>query len=276
MRVDLHMHTNASDGQYSPAELIELVRDFDVIAITDHDTTDGIEPAQQAAQKYGAPKVIPGVELSAEDAEGDVHVLGYHIDIHNATFQDTLAHFRKARFDRGRLMLEKLAEMGMPLDWDALVASAGGAAIGRPHVARAMLAAGYVESVRDAFDRFIGNEGPAYVARARLTPEESVALIHRAGGVAVLAHPGLLRDYRAMLMRLVAVGLDGVEVSHLSNSEQVRLDLRGIAVASSLIMTGGSDFHGPKVKPDITPGMISPPEGAVDALALAAKRYAAT
>lgn len=276
MRVDLHMHTNASDGQYSPAELIELVRDFDVIAITDHDTTDGIEPAQQAAQKYGAPKVIPGVELSAEDAEGDVHVLGYHIDIHNPHFQDTLTHFRKARFDRGRLMLEKLAEMGMPLDWDALVASAGGAAIGRPHIARALLAAGYVESVKDAFDRFIGNEGPAYVARARLTPEQSVELIHRAGGVAVLAHPGLLKDYRAMLMRLVAVGLDGVEVSHPSNSEQVRLDLRGIAVASSLIMTGGSDFHGPKVKPDITPGMISPPEGAVDALALAAKRYAAT
>lgn len=276
MRVDLHMHTNASDGQYTPAELIEIVRDFDVIAITDHDTTEGIEPAQQAAKQYGAPRIIPGVELSAEDAEGDVHVLGYHVDIHNAHLQQTLLHFRDARYTRGRLMLEKLAAMGMPLDWDALVASAEGGAIGRPHVARALLAAGYVDSVRDAFDRFISNDGPAYVARARLTPEESVELIHRAGGVAVLAHPGLLKDYRAVLMRLIAVGLDGVEVSHPSNSEQVRLDLRGIAVASSLIMTGGSDFHGPKVKPDIVPGMVSPPEGAVDALALAAKRYASS
>lgn len=274
MRADLHMHTNASDGQYSPAELIELTRQFDVIAITDHDTTEGIEPAQQAALKYGAPTIIPGVELSAEDTEGDVHMLGYHIDIHNAPFQQTLTHFRDTRFERGRLMLEKLATMGMPLDWQQVVANANGAAIGRPHVARALLASGYVESIKDAFDRFIGNDGPAYIARARLTPEEAVALIHQAGGVAVLAHPGLLKDYRAVLLRLIAVGLDGIEVIHPSNSETVRLDLRGIAVTSMLIMTGGSDFHGPKIKPDVTLGMVSPPEGAVEALALAAKRYA--
>jgi predicted metal-dependent phosphoesterase TrpH len=112
------------------------------------------------------------------------------------------------------------------------------------------------------------------VARARLTPEESVELIHSAGGVAVLAHPGLLRDYRRMILRLIAVGLDGVEVMHPSNSEDVRLDLRGIAVASNLIMTGGSDFHGPKIKPDTTLGMVSPPDGAVEALAAAARRYA--
>jgi predicted metal-dependent phosphoesterase TrpH len=274
MRADLHLHTNASDGQYSPQELIELTRKFDVIAITDHDTTEGVKPAQAAAAQYGAPRVIPGVELSAEDADGDVHVLGYHLNIEHEGLQSALEHFRDARFARGRLMLDKLAKMGMPLDWDVLVASAEGGAIGRPHVARALLAAGYVESVRDAFDRFISNDGPAYVARARLTPEESVELIHSAGGVAVLAHPGLLRDYRRMILRLIAVGLDGVEVMHPSNSEDVRLDLRGIAVASNLIMTGGSDFHGPKIKPDTTLGMVSPPDGAVEALAAAARRYA--
>jgi predicted metal-dependent phosphoesterase TrpH len=275
MRVDLHLHTNASDGQYSPAELIELARKFDVIAITDHDTTEGIEPAQEAARQYGAPTVIPGVELSAEDAEGDVHVLGYYIDIHNAALQERLTHFRNTRFHRGKLMLEKLAKLGMPLEWERVVAIAEGGAIGRPHIARALAQAGYVESVREAFDRYIANDGPAYVARARLTPEESVELIHTAGGAAVLAHPGLLADYRAMILRLIAVGLDGVEVIHPSNDESVRLDLRGIAIASNLVMTGGSDFHGPKIKPDNALGMVSPPEGAVEALALAAKRYAA-
>ncbi len=276
MRADLHVHTDASDGQYSPAELVELARRFDMIAITDHDTTEGVAPAQQAAQKQGAPAVIPGIELSAEDDAGDVHMLGYYVDIHNSEFQATLMRFRDNRYHRGQLMLEKLAAMGMPLHWERVEAIANGGAIGRPHIARAMLEAGYVESVKDAFNRFISNDGPAYVARTRLSPEESVALIHSAGGVAVLAHPGLLSDYRAMLMRLIAVGLDGVEVNHPSNSETVRLDLRGIAASTSLIMTGGSDFHGPSVKPDIQLGMVSPPDGAVDALKLAAQRYAET
>lgn len=274
MRADLHLHTNASDGQYSPTELVELARKFDVIAITDHDTTDGVEEAQQAAARYGAPIVIPGIELSAEDADGDVHMLGYYIDIHNRSFQDTLARFRENRYRRGQKMVEILTAMGMPLDWDRVTAIAGDGAIGRPHIARAMLEAGYVESVKDAFNRYIGNDGPAYVARTRLTPEESVALIHSAGGVAVLAHPGLLNDYRSMIRRLVAVGLDGVEVNHPANDEATRLDLRGIATTNHLIMTGGSDFHGPQVKPDTTLGMVSPPEGAVDALRQAAARYA--
>lgn len=274
MRADLHLHTTASDGQYRPAELVELARKFDVIAITDHDTTDGVEEAQQAVLQWGAPLVIPGIELSAEDEGGDVHVLGYYVDIHNAPFQETLARFRAGRENRARRMLDKLAAMNMPLDWDRVEAIAGGGAIGRPHVARAMLEAGYVESVKDAFNRYIANDGPAYVARTRLSPEESVALIHSAGGVAVLAHPGLLRDYRAMIQRLVPEGLDGVEVNHPSNSEAVRLDLRGIAAANHLIMTGGSDFHGPKIKPDINMGMVSPPDGAADALKQASLRYA--
>jgi predicted metal-dependent phosphoesterase TrpH len=205
MRADLHLHTNASDGQYSPTELVELARKFDVIAITDHDTTDGVAEAQQAAVSLGAPVVIPGIELSAEDAAGDVHVLGYYVDIQNRDFQEKLAHFRQNRYSRGQRMLEKLAALNMPLEWDRVVAIADGGAIGRPHIARAMLEAGYVESVKDAFNQYIGNEGPAYVSRTRLTPEESVELIHSAGGAAVLAHPGLLDDYRAILRRLIVV-----------------------------------------------------------------------
>jgi predicted metal-dependent phosphoesterase TrpH len=197
------------------------------------------------------------------------------VDITDARFQETLKRFRDNRYIRGQRMLEKLAALNLPLKWERVLEIAGGGAIGRPHVARAMLEAGYVESVKDAFIRYIGSDGPAYVARTRLSPEESVQLIHSAGGVAVLAHPGLLRDYRAMILRLIAVGLDGVEVNHPSNSEAVRLDLRGIAIASSLIMTGGSDFHGPQIKPDTKLGMVVPPDGAVDALKLAAKRYPA-
>lgn len=274
MRADLHLHTNASDGQYSPAELVELARKFDVIAVTDHDTTDGITAAQQAALRQGAPLVIPGIELSAEDADGDVHVLGYYIDVQNAAFQERLARFRADRWQRGQRIVEKLAALDMPLAWERVVAIANGGAIGRPHIARALLEAGYVESVKDAFNRFIGSAGPAYVARARLSPEESVALIHSAGGVAVLAHPGLLKDYRALLPRLIAVGLDGVEVNHPANAETVRQDLRGLAATHRLIMTGGSDFHGPRVKPDVTLGMVAPPDGAVEALKRAAERYA--
>lgn len=275
MRADLHLHTNASDGQYTPAELVELAQKFDVIAITDHDTTAGVAEAQQVARRRGGPVIIPGIELSCEDVDGDVHVLGYYVNINDADFQATLTGFRDDRFQRGQRILDKLAALGLPLDWDRVMAIANGGAIGRPHIARAMLEKGYVESVKDAFNRYIGNNGPAYVARKRLTPEEAVALIHRAGGVAVLGHPGLLKDYRAMLARLVAVGLDGVEVVHPSNSDSVRLDLRGIAAEHNLIITGGSDFHGPKVKPDNTLGMVSPPDSAPEALRQRAAHYAA-
>jgi 3',5'-nucleoside bisphosphate phosphatase len=275
MRADFHLHTNASDGQYSPTELVELAQKFDVIAITDHDTTAGVAEAQQAAQKRGGPVVIPGIELSTEDDDGDVHILGYFVDIDNADFQATLTNFRSDRFNRGQRMLEKLAALNLPLEWDRVVAIANGGAIGRPHIARAMLEKGYVESVKDAFNRYIGNDGPAYVARKRLSPEEAVQLIHSAGGAAVLGHPGLLKDYRAMLRRLIVVGLDGVEVAHPSNLDNVRLDLRAIAAEHHLIMTGGSDFHGPKVKPENTLGMVSPPEDALEALRERAQRYAA-
>ena len=273
MRADLHLHTNASDGQYSPAELVALARDFDVIAITDHDTTKGIAEAQQAAKQQGAPIVIPGIELSAEDDDGDVHILGYYVNVEDTAFQETLTRLRASRYYRGQQILDRLAAMNMPLDWERVVAIAEGGAIGRPHIARALVAAGYVESVKEAFTLYIGNGGPAYVARARLSPEQSVELIHEAGGAAVLAHPGLLFDRRAMIMRLLAVGLDGVEVAHPSNSQDVRLDLRGIAIANRLVMTGGSDFHGPQVKPNTQMGMVTPPEGAVDALRRAAQRY---
>lgn len=274
MRIDLHLHTTASDGQHSPSELLVLAQRFDIIAITDHDTTDGIAEAIEASRKQGTPLVIPGIEFSAEDEAGDVHMLGYFIDIHDADFQAELHKFQADRFTRGQRILDKLAALGLPVDWERVTALADGGSIGRPHIARAMVEAGYVESVREAFDRYLHNGGPAYVARRRLTPEEAVQMTHMAKGVSVLAHPGLLRDPVSMVKRLVPAGLDGVEVAHPSNSESVRLALRALAKEYNLIMTGGSDFHGAAVKADVHIGMETPPEGCVELLRERAKRYA--
>lgn len=272
MRVDLHVHTNASDGQYTPSEVVALARAFDLIAITDHDTTDGVAEARAAAAHHGAPLILPGIEISTAEDRGDVHMLGYFVRVDDAGFQDALRGFREARFRRGQMMVEKLARLGVHLEWARVEQIAAGA-VGRPHIARAMCEAGYVESVREAFNRYIGNDGPAYVARKRLTPEESVDLIHRAGGVAVFAHPALAAGWRDLLKGLVAAGLDGVEVNHPSNDERTRLELRALAAQHSLIMTGGSDFHGPAVKPGNGLGCMAPPEGAVYALRERARRY---
>jgi 3',5'-nucleoside bisphosphate phosphatase len=272
-QLDLHSHTTASDGQLSPAELVALARQIGLttLGITDHDTTDGVEPAHEAAGDTLV--IIPGVELSAEDEAGDVHTLGYFIDIHNKTFQEKLEWFRAGRYYRGQEIVKKLAALGMLLDWSRIEAIADGGSIGRPHIARAMLEAGYVKSIQDAFDKYIDNDGPAYVARSRLSPEEAVEMIHEAGGAAVLAHPGLLDDYETMIERLVPVGLDGVEVVYPKHSNEVELRTRLLANRHGLIVTGGSDFHGLNLPGKAMLGSVNPPVEAVDALRERAKKY---
>lgn len=271
LRADLHLHTTASDGQLTPSDLIQRARAqrLEVIAITDHDTTAGVAEARSA--DGGALVIIPGIELSAEDNQLDVHVLGYFIDSQNAAFQAALAHFRDDRTRRGQQMVTKLAALGLPVAWERVLALADGGSVGRPHVARALVEAGYVVSVRDAFDRYLHNGGPAYVARERLTPEGAVDLLHRAGGAAVLAHPGLLPDYAAMVERLTPAGLDGVEVVHPKNTETVRANLRALAARHDLVMTGGTDFHGPES--DVYLGSLTPPPGCVQALQARAAHY---
>lgn len=273
-QLDLHSHTNASDGQLSPAELVALAQQIGLttLAITDHDTTDGVQPALEAAGDSLA--IIPGVELSAEDEAGDVHTLGYFVNIHHEVFQHKLERFRAGRYYRGQEIVKKLAALGMPLEWARIEAIADGGSIGRPHIARAMLEAGFVKSIQDAFDKYIDNDGPAYVARSRLTPEEAVEMIHEAGGVAVLAHPGLLDDYAAMIERLVPVGLDGVEVVYPKHSTEVETHLRLLADRHDLIITGGSDFHGHNIPGKAMLGSVNPPIEAVNALRECAKQYA--
>jgi len=272
VRIDLHVHTNASDGQYTPSEVVALARGFAMIAICDHDTTDGIAEAQHAAAAVGSPIIIPAIELSALAGESDVHMLGYYVTVEDSAFQTKLRAFRESRLTRGQEMVEKLASLGMPLAWSRVIEIAEGV-VGRPHIARAMVEAGYVENIKEAFTRFIGNEGPAYVARDRMTPVEAVELIHEAGGVAVLAHPALVSDWQSLMPALIAGGLDGVEVAHPANDGTTRLNLRAIAKRHDLIMTGGSDFHGPQVKPHNALGSITPPVGAVTLLRERAKRY---
>ncbi|MBI5667599.1 MAG: PHP domain-containing protein [Chloroflexi bacterium] len=271
VRVDLHLHTTASDGQLAPSALVRLAQAqrLDVIAITDHDTTAGLAEAEQAAG--GLPVIILGIELSAEDARLDVHVLGYFFDAQDEAFQAVLARFRDDRERRGQKIVVKLAELGLPVAWERVLALANGGAVGRPHVARALVEAGYVESVKEAFDRFLYTGGPAYVPRERLTPEGAIDLIHGAGGAAVLAHPGLLPDYAVMVVRLVSAGLDGVEVAHPKNSETVRANLRALAGHYGLVMTGGSDYHGPES--DAAIGSVTPPPGCTEALRERAAKY---
>lgn len=280
MRCDLHLHTTASDGRLTPSQLVALARQhrLDIIAVTDHDTTGGVIEAQQAAEtdtSTPSPIIIPGVELSAEDTDGDVHMLGYFIDVNSPTFQAEMESFREHRYNRGKLIVQKLAALGVHLDWQKVEAIAAGGSIGRPHVARAMVEDGQVGSVKEAFDRYLANDGPAYVERKRISPEEAIKLIHSAGGVAVLAHPGLLPDPAAMLERLVPAGLDGVEVSHPKNPEPVRIMAQARADQYGLITTGGSDFHAPE-RDSANIGSFFAPTSAPDALRERAQRYMST
>jgi predicted metal-dependent phosphoesterase TrpH len=271
LKADLHLHTTASDGQLTPGELVAFacgVR-LDIIAITDHDTTDGIVEAQAAAGS--SLTVLPGIELSAEENGLDVHMLGYLIDVQDAAFQARLAAFRDDRVSRAHRIVERLAELNVPVEWERVQAIAGAGSIGRPHIARAMIEAGHVATIADAFDRYLRTGGPAYVSRQRLSPEEAVDMIHRAGGVAVIAHPGLVRDYLAIVERLVPAGLDGLEIYHPKNTMNIRDNLRGLAARYDLIVTGGSDFH--RRESDSIGSQAVPPD-AVNRLRERARRYA--
>src|SRR5579885_1684383 len=189
--VDLHLHTTASDGRLTPQELVKLAaeRGLRVIAITDHDTTDGVGPAQAAAARFADLRLIPGVEMSVDIAEAEVHLLGYWVDLDNREFQQLLAWSRDGRVNRARRILEKLAELGMSVEWERVRELAGDGAVGRPHIAQAMVERGYVADIREAFDRYLGRGRPAYVERERLTPEQGIRSVLAVGGLPVLAHP---------------------------------------------------------------------------------------
>lgn len=243
-RADLHVHSTASDGVLSPAALVAAACrvQLGALALTDHDSMEGVATAQAAGAAWGL-EVIPGVELSTEWAEEEVHVLGYYLAPEGRVGQ-VLARLREARTVRAREILDRLAHLGLRLNWEEVEAQAGRGALGRPHIARALAQAGYVGSPEEAFAKYLDRGKPAYVPRFKLTPGEAIALIQEGGGVAVLAHPGLLRREED-LSRILELDWQGIEVFYPEHSPEVTAKLLAMARARRLAVTGGSDFHGP-------------------------------
>jgi predicted metal-dependent phosphoesterase TrpH len=272
--VDLHLHTTASDGRLSPTQLVQLVaqQGLKVVSISDHDTTEGLAEAYQAAQEFPNLRIIPGIELSTDIPGDEVHILGYFIQHHDAQLQETLRHFRQGRLERGRLMVEKLANFGIHLEWDRVREIAGDGSVGRPHIALAMVEKGYIKEPREAFVEYLGRNGLAYVEREKMTPPEAVQLLARVGGVAVLAHPSQLVDIDATISELKAAGLVGMEVYYAQYSPETVQRLGQVAARHGLIPCGGSDYHGLGNTGEPLPGTLGPPLKTVERLEAAARK----
>lgn len=247
-RVDLHMHSTASDGSQQPHEVVAAAVAVGVraIALTDHDTVAGVTPAREAARGT-ALRVIAGVELSAYQGDEETHLLGLHLADIDAMDHDLLA-FRDARRDRGAQMVERLNAIGVKITFQDVLDAAGGGAIGRPHVAKALVENGYARDSRDAFDRYLGVGRPAYLEKRRLSLRDAIAMVHACGGIAVLAHPGG-EGSLTRLTALKAMGLDGVEVLHPSHSAEDRKRLLAVTEHLDLVPSGGSDSHGATAGP---------------------------
>ncbi|KPK46885.1 MAG: hypothetical protein AMJ77_04875 [Dehalococcoidia bacterium SM23_28_2] len=245
-KADLHTHSSYSDGLLTPTELVERAasKGLEVLALTDHDCTDGIAEALEAAQKYPQLLLIPGVELSTDMPQEEVHVLGYFLDWRNPAFQDRLDHLRRSRIERGQKMLAKLRRLGIALSWQRIKEIAGDGAVGRPHIALAMLEAGHISSFEEAFDLYLGRNKPAYVEREKITPAEAVQLLTDASGLPVLAHPRDLLNPEPLLVELKEAGLIGIEVYYQDYSQQAIERLLEVAHRHDLLPLGGSDFHG--------------------------------
>ena len=275
MRVDLHIHTTASDGKLTPAQVVEAVAGLglEVIAITDHDSVDGIASALEAARAFPKLTVIPGVEINTDIPGDEVHILGYFVDCANQELLDTLERMRNSRQRRALKMVQKLARLGVHIEWPRVLELAGGGAVGRPHVAQAMLERGYIASLQEAFARYIGRNGPAYAERERLTPAQATALVMKAGGLPVLAHPASLDRLNDVLIRLKGAGLVGLEAYYDGYSPEVTRSLVELARKHGLITCGGSDFHGLEGGVGVGLGSVEVPfEAAQQLIALAQRK----
>lgn len=280
--VDLHMHTTASDGRLSPTELVELAasKGLRTIAVSDHDTTAGLAEAQRAVNRIQGMRLIPGIELSCDVPGGEVHMLGYFMDTSDAGFQHTLEVFREGRLARGEGMVGKLGEFGLHIEWERVLEIAGDASVGRPHIAQALVEAGYFSEPAEAFREYLGRNGKAYVERAKLTPADAVRMLNDVGGVAVFAHPWFERrggepepeqSLIETVEELKAAGLHGMEV-HYAMYDDATVDwLADLARAYDLIPCGGSDYHHSGNAREPLPGVNGPPRETVERLEAAAQ-----
>ena len=241
---DLHVHTQASDGLLSPAAVVELAqaKGLSAVAITDHDTVAGVQEAQSAGRRLGI-KVVPGIELSTEYQDQEIHILGYFIDPQSALLLQLLQQLRESRYERIKKMVAILRNLGYRIDIQEVSKKAGNAAPGRPHVARVLVEKGYLKTVTEVFTSLLGRGLPAYVERFKLTPAHAIEAIHNAGGIACWAHPGLA-DNDELLPLLTAAGLQGLEVYHPDHDSQQEKKYLQLAHNYQLFIAGGPDFHG--------------------------------
>lgn len=262
--IDLHTHSTYSDGTDPPADLVRAAyaAGLRILALTDHDCTDGLPEATATAVELRGLEIIPGIELSCEHDDREVHVLGYFLQTENAELQARLAELRQARLTRASRMLDKLDEIGKPLGRDRVAEIAGTGSFGRPHLARAMMEAGHVSSIDEAFARYLTRGKPAYVPRPRLSIPAAIALIGGAGGVASIAHPWGIDNLPGVLSVAAAAGLAGLE-AHYGRYDARRVEeLAALAAGHGLVATGGSDYHGAN-KPDVALGCADVPIGSV-------------
>ncbi|MBI2831277.1 MAG: PHP domain-containing protein [Chloroflexi bacterium] len=273
--VDLHTHSIASDGKLSPADVVRKAAELGVtvLSLCDHDSVDGIAEAIAAARSFPQLTFIPGVELSTDVPHGEVHILGYFIDYTDAGLLARLETLRDSRIGRARKMVEKLRKLGINIEWKRVQEIAGSGAVGRPHVAQAMLEKGYLASFQEAFVKYIGRDGPAYVEREKITPVEAVELVVEVNGLPVMAHPLTAGDLEPMVGELKAAGLVGLEAYYDACPAEGVKRLVNLAREHNLIATGGSDFHGIDYSAEtMLGGSCVPVESAEQLIALAKQR----
>ncbi len=248
---DLHLHTNRSDGYYSPKELIDLLRPLGLraIAIVDHDDISGLPQAIEYGARFGI-EVISGVELSVDYENYDLHILAYCFDYANSKLVEHLKTVRIERLKRARKIVERLNKLGAPISFDAVLKKAGSGSVGRPHIASVLLDEGHVYSFQDAFNRYLGDGKPANIEKYRLDIQTTINLVRDAGGICSIAHPGqsLTQDD---LLFLIKAGVEGIEVIHPKHSDEQVRNYRALAQSYGLVETGGSDFHGGKRGDDV-------------------------
>jgi len=268
MRADLHVHTTASDGRLVPEDIVRLAikTGLNVIAITDHDSVDGVALALKAAKAFPSVTVIPGVEINTDVPHGEVHILGYFINHTDSKLRSTLYRLRASRKGRAITMIRKLKALGMKIEWQRVQELAGSGSICRPHIAQALLEKGYITSFQEAFAKYIGREGPAYVEREKVTPVEAVKLVAEANGLPVLAHPANIDALDQLLPQLINAGLVGIEVWYNNYFPETIDRIKAIASEHRLIATGGSDYHGFGDDTETLLGGIAVPPWAVEQL----------
>lgn len=260
--IDLHLHTTASDGRLTPWELVERCATvgLTIMAVTDHDTTAAIDDARRFGPARGI-EVVPGIEITAVHDEADVHMLGYFFDPAHSEFVQFLVEQRANRLRRVETIASRLADLGMPIDVAPILATARlqpGRSLGRPQLARALVAAGYVPDMRTAFDAWLGIGKPAFVPRTGASPADVVRIVHRAGGMVSMAHPGRT-NLDELIAPLAEAGMDAIEAYHSDHDEETVVRYRAIAETFGLLLTGGSDFHGDPARVP-APGAVTLPE----------------